>query len=732
MADLGSMNIKIGADLSGLENAINKGVTNVSNKLAEVAASAAKVDSSFSKSENAAMSLAASLEKMGNEAKARIQVIADAALKANAPINTLAESVKKFGGGVINTRIPEYFQKIREEADKATKVLPNVVPGANQAGNALMNLGRVAQDAPFGFIGIQNNINPLLESFQRLKAETGSTKTALSALAGSLAGAGGLGLAVSLGTSLLTVLAQNGFFKTAEAADEAKKKTDEFKKSVEGIFSNAAKEAVEVGSLITVLQSETATRERKLAVLKELKSINPEIFSQLKLEGATVAGLDAAYQGYIKNLRTVIAVKIKQQQLEKITQQILENEGVTLTKSQQQAVDVLKKYNKERQNQVQDGQLITVGTVKQVELEKKQSQLYKDQAEILTQLIELQKGVHVEPIKEKDVQKGKTYKDILADLLKELTAIDGLQELGRLTPKDADVDRVKAYTNAIEELFKINAKSTAAELTIPLQEIDFRVAIRTIHEAVEKIKKEVNKTEIEILIAPKPVIDKSYNGQNEIVRVSQLARGQVLQELKELGVDKIRTKQGILVPISFATINDEELKAALANKLQQIEEIGNAIQTTLGGAFQSTFETIASGGQDALGVFSSAIRQVIVKLISAAATAAVLAGIIGLATGGASFAKAGGFLGSMKSLFSQLAGLPKFAAGVTNFRGGWAMVGERGPELVNLPSGSSVIPNHSLGGLGGGSQVFIPEMVIRGNDLLILFERATAAKNRIG
>lgn len=42
--------------------------------------------------------------------------------------------------------------------------------------------------------------------------------------------------------------------------------------------------------------------------------------------------------------------------------------------------------------------------------------------------------------------------------------------------------------------------------------------------------------------------------------------------------------------------------------------------------------------------------------------------------------------------------IPGFASGVTNFSGGLAMVGERGPELVNLPSGSNVYPNGSGGG----------------------------------
>lgn len=43
-------------------------------------------------------------------------------------------------------------------------------------------------------------------------------------------------------------------------------------------------------------------------------------------------------------------------------------------------------------------------------------------------------------------------------------------------------------------------------------------------------------------------------------------------------------------------------------------------------------------------------------------------------------------------------GIPGFADGVTNFRGGLALVGERGPELVNLPRGADVIPNGEFGG----------------------------------
>ncbi len=47
-----------------------------------------------------------------------------------------------------------------------------------------------------------------------------------------------------------------------------------------------------------------------------------------------------------------------------------------------------------------------------------------------------------------------------------------------------------------------------------------------------------------------------------------------------------------------------------------------------------------------------------------------------------------------------------FADGVTNLqRGGMALVGERGPEIVRLPAGADVIPNHELGATMGAGVV---------------------------
>lgn len=44
----------------------------------------------------------------------------------------------------------------------------------------------------------------------------------------------------------------------------------------------------------------------------------------------------------------------------------------------------------------------------------------------------------------------------------------------------------------------------------------------------------------------------------------------------------------------------------------------------------------------------------------------------------------------------MLASIPAYASGIDNAPGGLSLVGENGPELVNLPGGSSVIPNSAL------------------------------------
>lgn len=172
-----------------------------------------------------------------------------------------------------------------------------VAKGSDQAAFALTNLGRVAQDAPFGFIGIQNNLNPLLESFQRLKAETGTTGSALKALGSSLIGPAGLGIAFSVISS--AILFYNQYQQKAaretenseSAMKKAKKTAEEYALSLDEVTranligsQNAARELVDLKLLYDTTQNLTLSTKLRADAVDTLQEKYPSYFKNIKDE----------------------------------------------------------------------------------------------------------------------------------------------------------------------------------------------------------------------------------------------------------------------------------------------------------------------------------------------------------------------------------------------------------------------------------------------------------------
>lgn len=110
--------------------------------------------------------------------------------------------------------------------------MKSVAPSTNKATQSITDLSRIVQDAPFGFLGIANNINPLVESFSRLKEESGSVGGALKSLVSGIAGGGGLGLAFAAVTSAIS-FAQIGLSMWSRGSKEAKKDSEEFSNQLE-------------------------------------------------------------------------------------------------------------------------------------------------------------------------------------------------------------------------------------------------------------------------------------------------------------------------------------------------------------------------------------------------------------------------------------------------------------------------------------------------------------------
>lgn len=215
--------------------------------------------------------------------------------------------------------------KLSNSVGKTETALKKLAPATVQANTSMINLSRVVQDAPFGFIGIANNIDPLLQSFQSLKASAGSTGGALKALGASLIGGGGLALGVSLITSSL-VLFGDRLFKSGKAAKEASEETTKYKESVKAAISSVAEEAAKVSTLVRYIQLESTSRKERVNAIKELQSIAPSYFATLDAEKASIGAVTAAYDIYLASLKRAVEAKVTEKQLSDIIEKRIELE----------------------------------------------------------------------------------------------------------------------------------------------------------------------------------------------------------------------------------------------------------------------------------------------------------------------------------------------------------------------------------------------------------------------
>ncbi len=132
------------------------------------------------------------------------------------------------------------------------------------------------------------------------------------------------------------------------------------------------------------------------------------------------------------------------------------------------------------------------------------------------------------------------------------------------------------------------------------------------------------------------------------------------------------------------TANQWALASAEANKLAEahdkIRQRAEEWRDTEKDAVRGVVDDLIAG-KSAADAFADALDKVLSKLLDFA-----FDGIFD------SLGKGGGSIwGAIGSLITG-----KYANGTNSARGGLSLVGERGPELVNLPRGAQVIPNHKL------------------------------------
>lgn len=215
----------------------------------------------------------------------------------------------------------------------------SAAPKVANAGNTLTQFSRIAQDAPFGIIGIGNNLTATAESFANLKNQTGSTGGALKALASSLAGTGGILLGVSLLTTGLTLLAQSGL-TVGDVIDKITGNFDEFgaalKKANEEAVKNSAAEISGMNALVASAQNvNLSMKDRKIAV-DELQKTYPGYFGNLSKEQILNGDVKTAVEGVTQALIARAKAQALTEEIVKLAQEQykLEEDRANLVKKQ--------------------------------------------------------------------------------------------------------------------------------------------------------------------------------------------------------------------------------------------------------------------------------------------------------------------------------------------------------------------------------------------------------------
>lgn len=202
----------------------------------------------------------------------------------------------------------------------ASKSVEKLGASSIKAGQSLTDLNRIVQDAPFGFVAIQNNISPLIESFGRLKQESGGMGGAVKALGAALSGPAGLGLAVAAVTSGLTFLAQhpeaitNAFNTLTGATNNLNEAQTLYNGTLAESVSSVQGEISNINSLLAVARDETLSKNQRLEAVKELNSRYPELNDNIKLEGIN----SKETTDLVNKLNTALITKAKIQAVQEL------------------------------------------------------------------------------------------------------------------------------------------------------------------------------------------------------------------------------------------------------------------------------------------------------------------------------------------------------------------------------------------------------------------------------
>lgn len=748
-----------------------------------IGADTGDVDKQLQKLEAKAASLKKQLEKPIN---------ADIKITIGKDLDNLNAEISKLRQQKIDLQISgtsiQGLKNLENGANKATASINKLKASTPNATNALTNLSRVAQDAPFGFIGIANNIDPLIQSFISLKRESGSTKNALLAIGSSLAGGGGLILLTGLASAALSLFGDK-IFSSGSAAKKSKKDLEDYNNEIANIGKNLASEATKVTTLVNAINSGTLNTEERKKALSELTTINKQYFGGLKDEEGLVNNLNVAYNSYLKSLSKIGQAKAIEAQIKRLFDKKLELELSVNAKFQASISPEQQAEIARLQTQLNAaGGEITAEERKNQDVFKEATESFKKRQSLQARINQLKQGENILLYEGNKLEKDKTKNQIdqLETQIKSLSLLQ--QGLGNFDVQNAT---------------KVKSKSTSTENVVTEQEAAQKIIDIQNRLAVELLKSQKNITknereEIKLrgeqrIAELKKTYDKERAEEEAKIYKNAADKKKVLNALD---VAFLRTSTAIKTEVFFELIDyrdkvsdftknlrekvdkdirnnpisaswpveikiqakaSQEAKDAL---IKQGEDLRNSINETLSSGLADSFgelsnsigeilsggnfgQSIAKAGQRILGVIGGVLQQLGKLIIKAAITVEVMKkALASLIANPAASLAVGGSLIALGAILKniKLAKIPALADGGIVNGPTLSLIGEKGSEAV-IPldklSGmmiaavrAAINPSGARGLANNGDQRLVTE--IRGSSLALVLQRTNQTSSRLG
>jgi len=517
--------------------------------------------------------------------------------------------------------------------------------------------------------------------------------------------------------------------------------------SVTDAYSSAntkvAESKVKTDALIATIKNENLSYAERKKALDTLQEIAPTYFKNLSLEKGGLEAIGTAQAAYLENLKRMALAQAAQEKLVDVNKRLLDAQaglggsanliekayagvavGVSYLTGQQLAyTDAVAAYSEENAK----------GKIPSLEAEKKKiEELISANAGAVTSATEIVKATN--GASESSKERTKRLKEE-AKTLKEVQAENAeiIEQLLLENQMDEDSKKRQALPQIPTGAQRASKSNIDIGINYALPDVQMTAQTMAQYESIIKGKLAsvsiAAQSASEALMSPAEKIgafwEKSGAAIEQYVSLAKsalssidgLVQGNLQRKITALDAETQAQQDALQKQQDFELLQAGNSRTQ-KDQINAAYEARRASLTRQAEEKKTEYERKAAIARKGIAIAEATVNTAVA--VTKVIANPILAGIVAA-------------LGAV-----QIAAIAatKYATGTNSAKGGMALVGEYGPEMVNLPRGSQVVAANKTqamlrGSMAQNTVVVTGEFRIKGTDLVLTLEQAQARNNRI-